>query len=118
MRELGYWDTRQGSVVALLRPSCAEEFCRLFVDAPRCRYQNPSKVRGDCTVLVDAVDGLYFKKTRAWLFGGVGWFTMIWDESERSVVVHERLQRRWKTAGGLICELRSGFSFLSASVVE
>ena len=53
-RELGRWVTRQVSVVALLRPTFAEEICRRIVDASRCRYQILRTVRSDWTFLVDA----------------------------------------------------------------
>ena len=102
VRELGRWDMRQVSVVALLRPSYAEEICRRFVDAPRCRYQIPGTVRCDRTFMGDAVDGLYVKKTSAWLFDGVGRFPVTSTGSVRNVMVDERLQREWKTSFSLL----------------
>ena len=102
VRELGRWDTRQVSVAALHRPSYTEEICRRFVDASRCRYQIPGTVRYDRTFLVDAVDGLYVKKTSAWLFDGVGRFPVMSRGSVRNVVVDERLQRERKTAFSLL----------------
>ena len=102
VRELGRWDTRQVPEAASLRPSYAEEICRRFVDASRCRYQIPGTVRCDRTFLVDAVDGLYVKKTSAWLFDGVGRFPVMSSGSVRNVVVEERLHREWKTAFSLL----------------
>ena len=102
VREMGRWDTRQVSVVASLCPPYAEEICRRFVDASRCRYEIPGTVRCDRNFLVDAVDGLYVKKTSAWLFDGLGRLPVMSSRSVRNVVVDERLQREWKTAFSLL----------------
>ena len=65
MRELRRSDSRQVSILSLLRPYSTEELCRFFVEAPRCRYQIQNSVRCDRTFLADAMDGLYVKRNSA-----------------------------------------------------
>ena len=57
-------------MVGLVRPQCAEEVHRRFLERSRCRFPIPADVRCDRRFLEEARDGLYVKAMHTWLFEG------------------------------------------------